>query len=246
MIFFSYLCCNILFRNYNMNTYSEVCYLVLDELKLTSDDSLYNEEHVLYLLSKYRAFLLKQKYANDIKKAIPESNYQTISFSLEQTPAIAGEPCEGGTYLRTATKAPYLMTFSNTRVYPTPTGYFNNEITYVTRDRFKYVGCNKYLQNIIYATLGPDNYLYLKSSNPQYLYLEGITMTGIFEDASAASELDPNKTCDLMDRNYPLEEALIPIVVELVVKELKTALYGPEDTKNNGSDDLAEVNVKQQ
>jgi hypothetical protein len=66
-----------------MNTYSQVCYLVLDELKLTSDDSLYNEEHVIYLLNKYRAFLLKQKYSNDIKKTIPESNYQTISFDLE-------------------------------------------------------------------------------------------------------------------------------------------------------------------
>ena len=228
-----------------MNTYSQVCYLVLDELKLTSDDSLYNEEHVIYLLNKYRAFLLKQKYSNDIKKTIPESNYQTISFDLEQTPAIAGEPCEGGTYLKTTVKAPYTMSFSNTRLYPTPAGYFNSEITFVTRDRFKYVGCNKYLQNIIYGTIGPDNYIYLKSSNPQYLYLEKVSMTGVFEDAQAASAIGDDVACDVLDRTYPLEEALIPIAVELIVKELKTALYGPEDTKNNSADDLAEVNVKQ-
>ena len=56
-----------------MSTYRELVYLVLDELKGTSDDFTYTEEHIMFLLSNYRAFLLKQKY-NDIKKQIPESN----------------------------------------------------------------------------------------------------------------------------------------------------------------------------
>lgn len=54
-----------------MSTYRELVYLVLDELKLTSDDALFNEEHVMFLLGKYRGFLLKQQY-KDIKKEIPE------------------------------------------------------------------------------------------------------------------------------------------------------------------------------
>jgi hypothetical protein len=48
--------------------------MCLDELHLTSDDSLFNEDHILFLINKYRAFLLKQRYS-DIKKQIPESNY---------------------------------------------------------------------------------------------------------------------------------------------------------------------------
>lgn len=229
-----------------MNTYSQVCYLILDELKLTSDDSLYNEEHVLFLLNKYRAFLLKQKYSNDIKKTIPDSNYQTVSFNLTQTPAIAGESCEGGTYLRTTEKAPFVMSFSNTRIYSTQAGYFNSDITYITRDRFKYVGCNKYLQNIIYATTGPDNHIYLKSSNPQYLYLQNLSMTAVFEDAEIASALNTEEICDIMDRTYPLEEALVPIVVEMIVKELRVATYGLEDVNNDASDNMAEAAVKQE
>ena len=70
-----------------MSTYRELVYLVLDELKGTSDDFTYTEEHIMFLLSKYRAFLLKQKY-NDIKKQIPESNYQTICIDLTEVPAI--------------------------------------------------------------------------------------------------------------------------------------------------------------
>lgn len=57
-----------------MSTYKELVYLVLDELRLHSDDALFTEDHIIFLADKYRAFLLKQKYS-DIKKQIPESNY---------------------------------------------------------------------------------------------------------------------------------------------------------------------------
>lgn len=50
-----------------MSTYRELVYLVLDELKLASDDSTFTEDHVVFLLNRYRTFLLKQRYS-DIKK----------------------------------------------------------------------------------------------------------------------------------------------------------------------------------
>jgi hypothetical protein len=60
---------------------------------------------------------------------------------------------------------------------------FNIMTAFVSKDRFKYVGHNKYLKNIIYTTLGPDNHIYLNGSNPQFLYLKKAKVTGIFEDA---------------------------------------------------------------
>ena len=226
-----------------MSTYKELTYMVLDELKLYSDDALYTEEHVMFLLGKYRTFLLKQRYS-DVKKQIPESNYQTICLDLIEVPAISGEPCEGGSYLRSKEKIPFLMKIGNPRVYPID--YYQGEITYVSRDRMRYVGYNKYLQNIIYASLGPDNYLYFKSFNPQFLYLEKIRMTGIFEDTLAASELqcpdeNGNIVCDVLDREFPIENALIPPLIQLVVEELTKAEYKPEDKENNSDDDLSEV-----
>ena len=229
-----------------MSTYKELVYMCLDELKLYSDDALYTEEHIMFLLGKYRTFLIKQRYS-DVKKQIPESNYQTICLDLIEVPAISGEPCEGGSYLRSKEKIPFLMKIGNPRVYPID--YYQGEITYVSRDRMRYVGYNKYLQNIIYASLGPDNYLYFKSFNPQFLYLEKVRMTGIFEDTLAASELqcpDENgdTVCDVLDREFPIENALIPPLIQLVVEELTKVEYKPEDKENNSDDDLSEVTSK--
>ena len=224
-----------------MSTFKELIYLVLDELKGMSDDFDFTEDHVHYLLTKYRAFLLKQRYS-DIKKQIPESNYQTICLDLINVPAISGEPCTGGVYLRSKQKVPFLMQIGTPRVYPID--YYQGEITYVSRDRMRYVGYNKFLQNIIYCSIGPDNYLYFKSSNPQYLYLEKVKFTGIFQDSMQASNLqcpDNNgeTVCDPIDRTFPIEDALVPPLIELVVKELAGSAYKPDDEANNAKDDLA-------
>lgn len=226
-----------------MSTYKELIYMCLDELKLYSDDASYTEEHVIFLLGKYRTFLLKQKYS-DVKKQIPESNYQTICLDLIEVPAISGEPCEGGSYLRSKEKIPFLMKVGNPKIYPVD--YYQGEITYVSRERMRYVGYNKYLKNIIYASIGPDNYLYFKSFNPQYLYLEKARMTGIFEDAVTASELQckEDKVCDILDREFPIESALVPPMIELVVKELLGAEYRPKDETNDAKDELSEVASK--
>ena len=224
-----------------MSTFKELIYLVLDELKGMSDDFDFTEDHVHYLLTKYRAFLLKQRYS-DIKKQIPESNYQTICLDLINVPAISGEPCTGGVYLRSKQKVPFLMQIGTPRVYPID--YYQGEITYVSRDRMRYVGYNKFLQNVIYCSIGPDNYLYFKSSNTQYLYLEKVKFTGIFQDSMQASDLqcpDNNgeTVCDPIDRTFPIEDALVPPLIELVVKELAGSAYKPDDEANNAKDDLS-------
>ena len=227
-----------------MSTYRELVYLCLDEIKLYSDDAVFTEDHVIFLLNKYRAFLLKQRYS-DIKKQIPESNYQNVCLDLIQVPAISGEPCEGGVYLRSKEKIPFLMKIGNPTLYPLD--YYQGDITLVSRDRMKYVGYNKYLKNIIYASIGPDNYLYLKSFNPQYLYLEKVKMTGIFEDPNITSQLQCDKSdssCSILDNTFPIEEALIPPMIELIVKELLGAEYRPEDKTNDAKDELSEVIIK--
>lgn len=226
-----------------MTTYRELVFLVLDELKISSDDSYFTEDHVIFLLSKYRGLLLKQQY-KDIKKNIPESNFQTLCLDVEPVPAIAGEECEGGTYLKSKEKIPFLMNIAVPRIFAGD--YYQGDITYVSRERMKYVGYNRWLPNIIYASIGPDNYLYFKSFNPQYLYLERVQFTGVFEDPEKASDpkFNCNKkdnVCDILDMNFPLEEALIPQLVQLVVKELSGSIYKPEDNENNGNDDLSSI-----
>ena len=39
-------------------TVKEIVYMILDEVKKQSDDAYYTEEHIIFLASKYGAFLL--------------------------------------------------------------------------------------------------------------------------------------------------------------------------------------------
>lgn len=219
-----------------MSTYRELIYMVLDELKLLSDDSHIQQEHVIFLLDKYRMFLLKQRYS-DIKKEIPESNFQTVCLDLKPDKGFEDDDCSN-VYLKSVQELPNLVAINQPKV--STLDYFSGRITYINRERFKYVGNNKYLQNIMYSTIAPNNHLYLKSSNIQYLHLEKVKVTGIFEDSSKASELscDDNKECDLLDRAFPLEEALIPPMIEMIVKQLSGTIYRPSDRVNNATDDL--------
>lgn len=217
--------------------------MVLDELKLFSDDSSFTEEHVRFLLDKYRMFMLKQQYEKE-KKEIPESNYQTLCLDLMEVPAIDGEPCEGSTYLRSVEKIPDTLPFGIQNVYP-PDYYGSTHIAFVSKERMRFVGCNKYLQNIIYCSLGPDHFLYFTSSNPQFKYMQTVKFTALFEDSSKATELSCEKNeegqCDWMNNPFPFEEAMIPQLIQYVVRELAGPSWSPKDDENNANDDLARL-----
>lgn len=230
----------------------EIVYMCLDLAKAeTSDDSFWTEEHVIFLLKKYRSFLIKkeqekEKSTTDIAS---EFEYQQICLDLEKTAAIDGEPCTGGYYLRTTKKIPKILDGNQPRVYPIDF-YQGINITYIPRDRMRYVGTNKFLTNIIYVSLGPDLHLYLTSNNPQFLYLKKLRMSAVFEDFDDVSEYlcdddDSSATCDVLEETFPIREYLVPTLIELVVKELVGAVYKPVDEKNNASDDLPKVASKQ-
>lgn len=243
-----------------MSTYRQLVYLILDEVKLLSDDSTYNEEHVIFLLNKYRSSILNQAYSN-IKKEIPESNYQTICVTLSETVAMSGSPCEADTtYLKSDKKIPHTLTISSTRAFPVKfecpingqikdmnmSSFYKSKITFVSRERMRYVGYNKYLQNFIYASIGPDKYLYLTSSNPNFINLKEISISAIFENPEDALGLQCNCSntepiCDILDMEFPLEEGLISILVQSVMKELLGAAWRPADLENDSSDNLSKL-----
>ena len=122
--------------------------------------------------------------------------------------------------------------------------FSNDRVVYVSRQRMRFVGYNRWLKNIIYAALGEDNKLYLSSKNSQFRYLEKVQFTAVFEDAEKAMELSCNKntdSCNILDQEYPFESYLVPVLVYQVVKELLGPKYQPVDSINNDSDDLASL-----
>ena len=224
----------------------EIIYMVLDLAGITSDDSYITESHALFLCRKYRAFLIKKEQE---KKSSVEAadifEQQQICLDLEKVAAIDGSPCTGGYYLRTTKAIPKIVEGTQPQVYPIDY-YQGINISYISRDRMRYVGTNKYLNNIIYTSIGPDFHVYLKSSNPQFMYLKKLRMSAVFEDFDAIAELlcDDNgesQICDVMDMEFPIREYLVPLLIELVVKAITGGEHQPTDKENDANDDLTDV-----
>ena len=215
--------------------------MALDELKLISNDATYTPEHLIFLADKMRALLLDRRYRDARKGEVSRSNYQEICLELVEVPAIPGTTCYGE-YLRSTEKVPSLMNIGIKHIYPVD--YFNSEhISYIPLERMPYVGYNKWLSNMIYVTKGPDDYLYLKSSNPQFLYLKKLKIDAVFQNSQEATKLSCGNSidsnCDILDSEFPLEDTLISVLIQLMVQELSGARYLPTDKQNNASDDMS-------
>ena len=219
-------------------TYRELVYFVKDLLKIQSDDATFENEHVIFSASKFRAVILK-KYYESIKKDIPDSAYQTVCINVKdvEDPLV----CSGYYYMKSTKTIPYTLSYGSVRIYGS--SYFSGNIVLVPKERFEYTGLNKYTKNIIYATIGADRYLYLKSINP--LYLDSIKVTGVFEKPDEASALDcsggNNCSKDILDTDFPLEDALVPELITMVIQELLNGLYRGNDPHNNAKDDLSDI-----
>lgn len=227
-----------------MALYKDIVYLILDEIKAVSDDSFITEDHVIFLANQYRLFLIEQKKLKQGEGSLSSANEQTICIDLEKVNAIPGLEYCNDIYLRSVQEIPDMLDEESVKV--NLTDMFNVMTAYVSKERFKFVGYNKYLKNIIYCTLGPDNHIYFNGQNPQFKYLKKAKVTGIFEDAGKAAELacssdDDNTKCDILDQVFPLEAGLIPQMIELIVKELLGANWRQKDNINNAADDLAEL-----
>lgn len=223
--------------------YKDIVYYCLDAVKSTNGDSEITEEHVLFLANHYRLFLIEQKKLKQGEYSLSAANEQTICIDLEQADAIEGLDYCNDIYLKSTAEVPDII--NGTTIKVDFAGMKNIMATYVTKERFKYVGHNKYLQNIIYCTIGNDKHLYLNGNNPQFKYLKQVSLTGIFEDSEKAAELSCNKDsktdCDVMEQDFPLESELIPQLIELINKELLGVNYRPKDNYNSSSDELADL-----
>lgn len=226
----------------------ELVFMILDFCKLSSSDDAYiTEEHVIFLIKRYRSFLIKKEQEREktTTDVASEFEYQQICLDLERVEAIPGFPCEGGYYLRSTEAIPKILEGTVPRVYPVDF-YGNINISYVSRERMRFVGTNKFLKNIIYVSTGPDLHLYIKADNPQFQYLKHLKMNAIFEDFDEAAHLlcdaeGNSEACDPLEAEFPIRDYLVPTLIEMCVKELTAANYKPSDRENNANDDLSDI-----
>lgn len=231
-----------------MTTYREAIYMCNDLLKGMSDDFTYTEEHIAYLLDKFRALLLKQRYGNDPKKHVPYSNYQTLKVSFN--PETIKE------FIKSTNQIPCMLQLGIPRIVSENEDYYNYRFELVSRERLPFVGNSKYTSLINYCAINEDNHILLKNKesfweNPaieppelNYVGPKTFNLVGIFENPREVIDEISFGESDLdheWDKNIPIEESLVTTLIELVVKELASSVYRPTDDINNNKDDNADM-----
>ena len=221
-------------------TWRELVYMITDITKQISDDSQFNEDHIIFLCSKYRNYILNQQYLTN-KKTISEANYQIVNIPLQP---YSLDICPNEMVLRSVKPISFTMTIGEKSIYPTDIMFSRSKIVFVPQNRFAYIG-NKFSKNIIYAMIGADNYLYLKSANANFQYLTSVTIKALFENIQEMSLLDSESCgCDVMDIRFPLEDAWVNTLINLVVNDLIRGVNMLRDSSNDAfdsSDQLAQA-----
>lgn len=69
----------------------------------------------MFLLDKYRMFILKQRYG-DIRKSVSQSNYQTICLDLENYSAYDDDTCQNNVQRRSIQEVPFIVDISQPQV----------------------------------------------------------------------------------------------------------------------------------
>jgi hypothetical protein len=218
-----------------MTTYREAIYMCNDLLKGMSDDFTYTEEHIAYLLDKFRALLLKQRYGSDPKKHVPYSNYQTITVEFDSFD-------EDSYYFKSTTTVPYMLQIGIPRIKTED--YYVITFEFTSRERLPFTGHNKYLKKIWYCAIDDEQKLCIKASSPKIFINEDeplqIKLIGIFENPRDVFELSATTTHE-WDMDIPIEEGLVTTLIEMVVKEIAGSVYRPTDNTNNNRDDNADM-----
>lgn len=225
-----------------MPTYSQIAYAIQDFSKTISDDSIINIEHIMFLMGKYRNYLI----ANSAKEP-SEQTYQTICVEID--PSLNGDVCTEMYETQSITEIPNIMERGAVTIMP-PAGFKTSyRFQYVNYQKYQFVGHNKYFHSFVYVTIGPDGKLHAKSHNTGIEYLEKLRLTAIFDDIEKASMLSCDENCEteepancsLDDKEFPLDAELVPTLMKVCVQDIIGAAWQPRDDENNANDDLAQL-----
>lgn len=236
---------------YTIMTYKELVYMALDALKIHSDDSKFTEDHVIFLLNKYRAYALYQKYSKTLE-GINNRNYQSINIECKTDIVKFLQDISGGMILKSNREIPSIINISLPEVQiettvtegegENATTYKGNEsIVFTTEDRIRYTGFNRFLKKVIYCCIDKNNIFILKCADKTKIQdIKEVQLYAIFSDPVSVFNFN-GSTLDVLEEQFPLEDALVPGVLELVLKDLTNGIYKPSDNLNDAQDALSDL-----
>lgn len=216
----------------------ELISLVRTTIKQQSDDSKYTDLYIYGLIKSIRAFLIHRDINSN--KNISIFNWQTICIKLEKTQFINCDCVPVGCeVLMSTVEIPSVITANKRDLLKVHT--FNNII-------IPYVGIDRQISNKYsdFMRLHPGYYI---QDNKLIIWndlnLRAIQVSGVFDDPA---ELSSYKICnqdgaefdacsfDPNTQDFPLEERLIPALLDAVIQYLLGSIQVPDDKINNAQE----------
>ena len=234
---------------------------VLDSVKIFSDDSVWETDHIVSILTKYRSLLFNQKYKGK-KVEIPFAYYQRLNVYFDTS-------YNGGLTYKSIKQLPNILDTTNLWQYTFVhnDGMRTENLNFINPQKFKVVGYNKWLKGQVYITIDLDNYMYAKipaisSGNSinliseyetgtlisedglNQLVVENLVDSYVYYDTILDNPIDgyrfnDNDELDVLDFIFPCEESLIQPIIDLCVKEIAAINGITRDVTNNATEDIS-------
>lgn len=200
-----------------------------------SDDTRLTTRHIYSKLISARAVILLQQVKK--KNKISDWSYQEVSFSLASTSALSVPANVPDGYIVKATTTTVPAPITSTLMHSIDWVMSGNgaiKLDETNRNELLHISGNRY-------TKGKSRYMIYKD----YIYVFGVeALTSIVVRMLAEDPLEvyainlAGTNYDIFSLEFPLEEALVDVVIELATKELVESFrLQTEDFKNDSRDE---------
>lgn len=229
-------------------TATEIIYAVREKLKAYTDDSVYSDQYLMYLINLKRSLYLRREY-NQAQRTFDTSVLSSFCMELEEVDASVCPECLEIGYkdcyvIRTKLKLPNTIELHsrNTVVKVSPIGVFDKSFSLVSYPKIIYSGEGKYEDKYVFATVHPNRHIYLKSKRTDYRGLTYINVIALIENPDDLSLFTCGTgNCYNPDETpYPAQSWMVDIIISDIVRELANLKNIPQDATNDAKDIVVE------
>lgn len=230
-----------------MATRNEIIYDLLTIVRpQLSDDSEIDVRQIGFWVDTTRAMFIRQEMNK--KRSVDTELIQTLCADLEEVDASDCCDVEIGcdTLLRTTKEVPPTVELYQKEAIFRVAGInkLKKPFSYVDYARIPWVGSGRFNKENIYAFIH-NKYMYIFSpGNPEWKFLENISIRGVFEDPREASKFKDCNTgaaCYTDDSEYPMKAWMLPAMKEAILKSnllIQAQAEQQGDESNNASSDV--------
>ena len=225
-------------------TLRHIIYSLKEEFNLYSDDNIFSDEYLAFLINNIRADYIARTFGVALTKVIPPSLYTKVCLDL-----VEQKDCEDDIYILESKEAiPAIVNFNENRGLKSINlgSVMIKYLNFVSLDRVPYLSSGRFSNTQLYYSMSADNkFLLISTGYP--LISDKVKFSAIFSDPEEAANLqcgDDGKLldCDFFDAPYPIDDTTLNIVRLTLSQTLFNKLRMPEDKVNDADNTTSIVN----